>query len=92
MKTITISVTEELYRDAHVAAALRDTSVTALLRFFLNYLSDDLERDYRTTLNRRARAKRAQNALELTTQPTEAQGVEPKNRYIAPSPLQYVHP
>ncbi|HUV96800.1 MAG TPA: hypothetical protein VMV98_04955, partial [Acidobacteriaceae bacterium] len=79
MKTITISVSEELYCDAHVAAALRDTNVTALLRYFLEYLSKDIERNYRTTLNRRVRAKRAQKAHELSAHSPQEKALEAKN-------------
>lgn len=87
MKTITISVTEELYRDVHVAAALRDKSVTALLRSFFQLLSDDLEQDYRVTLNRRVRAKRAQYAQELSTQLPQEKILVAKNTDPPPSPL-----
>ena len=39
MKSITVSVPDHVYRDARVAAAQRDTSVSALVVGFLEQLS-----------------------------------------------------
>jgi hypothetical protein len=40
MKNITVSVDDDTYRRARIAAAERDTSVTALVRRFLSELPD----------------------------------------------------
>ncbi len=39
MKNITVSLEDDLYRKARVAAAEADTSVTALVREFLNHFT-----------------------------------------------------
>lgn len=46
MKNITVSLADEVYRRARIAAAARDTSVSALVREFLETLGtgDDFER------------------------------------------------
>ena len=44
MKNITVSVDEETYRRARIVAAGRDTTVTALVREFLNGLPTPVER------------------------------------------------
>ena len=44
MKNITVSVDDDTYRRARVVAAQRDTSVSALVREFLNGLPTDTER------------------------------------------------
>lgn len=41
MKNITVSVDDETYRRARIRAAERDTSVSALVREFLNGLASD---------------------------------------------------
>ena len=43
MKNITVSVDDETYRRAHVVAAGRGTSVSALVREFLVSLTSDVE-------------------------------------------------
>ena len=40
VKNITVSVPDEVYRQARIAAAQRDTSVSALVRTFLCSLDD----------------------------------------------------
>lgn len=49
MKNITVTVDDETYRRARIKAAERDTSVSALVKQFLNELSgeDDFERLWR---------------------------------------------
>ena len=44
MKNITVSVPDDVYRDARVAAAQRDTSVSALVVGYLEQLSERAER------------------------------------------------
>lgn len=53
MKNITVSVDEETYRQARIAAAKRDASVSALVRGFLRSLdaSEAGERDRVTDQN-----------------------------------------
>ncbi len=43
MKNITVSVPDQVYRDARVAAAQRDTSVSALVVAYLERLSGRIE-------------------------------------------------
>ena len=43
MRNITVSVDDETYRQARIASARRDTSVSALVREFLVGLSSDVE-------------------------------------------------
>lgn len=43
MKNITVSVPDDVYRNARVAAAQRDTSVSALVVAFLERLSGAME-------------------------------------------------
>ena len=43
MKNITVSVPDDVYRNARVAAAQRDTSVSALVVAFLEHLSGRME-------------------------------------------------
>lgn len=45
MKNITVTVDDETYRRARIKAAERDTSVSALVKQFLNELSGDDEFD-----------------------------------------------
>ena len=49
MKNITVTVDDETYRRARIKAAERDTSVSALVKQFLNDLSgeDDFDRLWR---------------------------------------------
>ena len=49
MKNITVTVDDETYRRARIKAAERDTSVSALVKQFLNELSgeDDFDRLWR---------------------------------------------
>jgi plasmid stability protein len=46
MKNITVSIDDEIYREARIKAAERDTSVSALVREYLKSLSqnDEFER------------------------------------------------
>ena len=58
MKNITVSVDDEIYRRARVKAAERDTSVSALVREFLNELASnesEFEQLKRRELELRAR-------------------------------------
>ena len=50
MKNITVSVDEETYRLARIRAAERGTSVSALVREFLNSLSQNSPQPPRRTL------------------------------------------
>ena len=43
MKNITVSVPDEVYRDARIAAAERDTSVSALVVAYLEQLSGRID-------------------------------------------------
>jgi plasmid stability protein len=44
VKNITVSVPEDVYRDARIAAAERDTSVSALVVGYLRSLSERMRR------------------------------------------------
>jgi predicted transcriptional regulator len=44
MKNITVSVDDETYRRARIAAAQRKTSVSALVKQFLTEIADESER------------------------------------------------
>lgn len=52
MKNLTVSLPDDIYRRARVAAAARDTSVSALVREFLETL------DAQTDFERRAQLER----------------------------------
>ncbi len=43
MKNLTVSVPDEVYRNARIAAARRDTSVSALVVAYLQGLSDRMD-------------------------------------------------
>jgi hypothetical protein len=43
VKNITVSVPDDVYRSARIAAAQRDTSVSALVVSFLQQISGDLQ-------------------------------------------------
>jgi hypothetical protein len=43
VKNITVSVPDDVYRQARIRAAERDTSVSALVNEFLQSLSDDVD-------------------------------------------------
>lgn len=49
MRNITVSLDDELYRKARVAAAEADTSVTALVREFFTLLTGPSDRETRKT-------------------------------------------
>ena len=57
MKNITVSLPDEVYRAARVAAASRDTSVSALVREFLGTLDAQTDFERRVQLERDTRAK-----------------------------------
>ena len=50
MKNITVSVPDEVYRQARIRAAERDTSVSALVREFLMHVGDQDEAERRRQL------------------------------------------
>lgn len=50
MKNITVSVPDEVYRQARIRAAERDTSVSALVREFLVHAGDEDEVERRRLL------------------------------------------
>ena len=56
MKNITVSLSAEAYRRARVVAASRDTSVSALVRRFLESLDAQTDFDRRVQLERDTRA------------------------------------
>lgn len=57
VKNITVSVDDETYRTARIAAARQDTSVSALVKKFLQGLSDESEYERLKRLEAEARAK-----------------------------------
>ena len=52
MKNITVSLADEVYRRARMAAAARDTSVSALVREFLETLDAQTDFERRVQLER----------------------------------------
>lgn len=61
MKNITVTVDDETYRKARIKAAERDTSVSALVKQFLNRLAAGESQAERLLSDERALRERIQN-------------------------------
>ena len=88
MKNITVSVTDDLYRQARICAAQRDTTVTELVRSFLLNLGNGPGRRDRTIMSDLAAYEDSEIAREFCKHLAEEDGVNEEIRTPStPPPL-----